>query len=182
MQERAGNLAVPWPWDPRATPRPPAYDAPTPSTEVLIGFTKVRNGCSLSICPHHTFIILREGGQSFATRAGPSDNRLIETWAGKWSERFPDAPSETLHVQSAGTVHRSLAELKKHVLAFNRAVDRAQIPYNAYGPNSNTYSNQLLRSMGVRASPDLWAPGFSGTLPGNLPAIASPPSWFAWPF
>jgi hypothetical protein len=182
VQERAGNLAAPWPWDPRATPRPPAYDAPTPSTEVLIGFTKVRNGCGLSMCPHHTFIILREGGRYLATRAGPSDNGLIETDAGDWDEQFSDKPSQTLHLQSVGNVHRSLAELKKHVYAFNRAVERGQIPYNALGPNSNTYSNQFLRSIGVRASPDLWAPGFSGTLPGRLPAIASPPSWFAWPF
>jgi hypothetical protein len=148
----------------------------------MIGYTTVRNGCAPSACPHHTFIVLREGGRSFATRAGPSAGGLLETWAGSWTERFADKPSETLHLQSVRSVHRSLAELKKHVFAFNRAVEAAQIPYSIYGPNSNTYSGQLLQSIGVRASPDMWAPGFSGTLPGHLPAIASPPSWFSWPF
>jgi hypothetical protein len=173
------------PWlDPRNTPRPPDVSAPIPpSTDV---YTPIEQACNSMVCANHTFIILREAGQgTFATRAGPSAHGPpygpIKTTSGPWNEGFTERPSETVHQQRIGTVRRSLAELKAHVRAFNDAVDRARVPYNPYGANSNTYSGQFLRSVGLQASPDRWAPGFSGSLNASLPSIGTPPASWATP-
>ena len=181
-----GAISLP-PWlDPRNAPRPPDVSAPIPpSTDVYIGYTEIGQACNSMSCAHHTFIILREAGQgTFATRGGPSapgPYGPIRTDSGAWNERFIDRPSETVHQQRVGTVQRPLSELKAHVRAFNDAVDRARIPYSPYGANSNTYSGQFLRSIGLQASPDRWAPGFSGSFNTRLPSIGSAPSSWVSP-
>lgn len=77
--------------------------------------------------------------------------------------------SEPSHV---GSVKHSLSDIQLHIRTFNAAVDAAKIPYSPTGPNSNTYSNALLLSVGIEASPDMLSPGFSGSLGTSLPSLA----------
>lgn len=177
------GIGIPPVFDPRYAPRPPDVGAPIPPmTDVYIGYTGAGLACNSTVCAHHTFIILRQVGEgTFATRAGPGGGwpkyGPMQTARGPWNERFPDKPSETFHQQRVGTVRRSLAELKQHVRAFNDAVDKARVPYSPSGPNSNTYTGEFLRSVGIEASPDRWAPGFSDSFDTSLPSMVAPRGW-----
>jgi len=112
---------------------------------------------------------------TLVTRAGPHSLArpygAIETKVGSFSETFVDKPSETVHLQAVGSVSRGIGELLKHVMAFNEAVDKAKIPYSIMGPNSNTYTGEFPRSVGLESSPDLSAPGFSDTFGRRLPRM-----------
>jgi hypothetical protein len=180
VQEGPGSIALPWPFDPRAAPRPPVTQgAPPPVVEVLIGYTEMPQACNAHLCAHHTFVVLREAGESFATRAGPRGGALgwMRPSAGSWSERFADRPSETVHLQRVGRLKRPFAELKAHVRTFNTAVEKAGVRYNFYANNSNTYTAEFLHSIGISASPDLWAPGFSGSFDASLPSLPGSGGW-----
>lgn len=150
-------------------------------TDVRLGFTEIKQACTFFFCAYHTFVILRDPttGTTFATRAGPSGRGgsygVIRTNLDRWDETFIDKPSETVHVQRVGSVNGGLAETLGKASEFNAAVDSARIPYNSTGPNSNTYSSQFLKSLGIRGTiPTMVAPGFTDTFGASLPGLPAP--------
>jgi RHS repeat-associated protein len=158
VRQNKGGVAAQW-----ARPAPPPLP-PSQTTRIRIGVTRIKQAPFV----HHTFVILNTPGDSasYATRAGPTTRTggsfgYIVTHSDNWGEAFADAPSETDHVQIVGISNHPIAQIKEQIRAFNEALNKAKIPYSPTGPNSNTYTNEFLHSIGITGVvPDEVAPGW----------------------
>jgi hypothetical protein len=98
----------------------------------------------------------------------------IITNAGPWDENFIDKPEETTHTQFLGRINGDISDVIAHTTNFNSVVDKARIPYNPTGPNSNTYASEFLRSIGIDDPiTDRLTPGFRDRLGIDLPYLPS---------
>ena len=131
----------------------------------------------------HLFIVhADERGTETAYRAGPNLSWLIDEFHGKYDESFidwdPEAPSLTVlsGKRACGKDMCFVGELIR--------IAKAQVPYGLEEPNSNTVVSAVLSACGVaRQKPNVWAPGWDGTLDLNPPpAHPGPKTPFALPW
>ncbi|MBW2415352.1 MAG: hypothetical protein JRG76_12670 [Deltaproteobacteria bacterium] len=147
----------------------------------LVGQTTVELRYNETIGPgvHHAYVVLTgPGGEQFYTRAGPSaypDTAAVQpaSIGGRLFGRiraesgayvpgtidFTDQPAARLEVARTADPNE-FGKLRDALVGFERAVNRASIPYDPASRNSNSYAHQAIEALGLpRPVPPVWAPG-----------------------
>ena len=135
-------------------------------TEVYVGQTNIKGPHWLHA--YHTFVVLRDTdtGELFATRGGPSGDAgnfgMLKPSSDVWNAKFKDKPSETISRRLIGRLPEPIDDAKRLVSRFNWIVTHSHIAYDPFGQNSNTYTGNLLKTLGFcwYSHPSYWAPGF----------------------
>lgn len=141
---------------------------------------------------YHQVVILTdtETGSQFATRGGPANEGFLDivkngfgtirAQVGSYDAGFKDSPSSVVTTQNVSTIPTDYAVSVSRAIGFASAINKSDIPYSPFGPNSNSYASTFVESLtGTRPAPTQFAPGWGESVSSSAqPPYSAPTSYY----
>ncbi|TQV82588.1 hypothetical protein FKG94_07600 [Exilibacterium tricleocarpae] len=162
--------------------KPMALQQAGARTTVELRYKNIVGGDAIGITnprwyPQHGYVIVRDNltGEEWISRAGPGGEGGNIAFGSIKAVTVRNVPGSTSdygaqvnYSQVVLTTDMAPQSIVNSLSSFTNSVNQAQISYNPFVRNSNSYANQAVQSLtGARPPTEVWAPGARGVLEVN---------------